>query len=75
LVSVHVPPGLAPQHAALGKVQAGPDPQRQVLSAQVFVFPVQVAFAQQLPSTQFPAQQIPAASPSPSHVVRSCTGR
>lgn len=74
-VSVQAPPGLAPQQAELGNVQAAPVPQRQVLAAQVFVFPVQLAFAQQFPSTQFPEQQMPAASSSASHAVRSCTGR
>lgn len=73
-MSVHVPPGLAPQQAPLGNVQAGPDPQRQVLVAHVFAFPVQLALAQQLPSTQSPSQQMPFASDSAAHRVRSWTG-
>ena len=35
---MQVPPGLAPQQAVLGNVDAEPDPQRQVLPAHVFGF-------------------------------------
>ena len=73
-MSVHAPPGLAPQQAPFGNVHAGPDPQRQVLSVHVFAFRVQLALAQQLPSTHSPSQQMPWASDSVSHRVRSWTG-
>ena len=73
-MSVQVPAGLAPQQAPLGNVQAGLDPQRQVLSAHLLAFPRQLALAQQLPSTQSPSQQMPFAFDSVSHLVRSWTG-
>lgn len=73
-VSTQVPPGLAPQQVGLGKVQAAPAPQRQVLSVQVLDDPRQVALSQQLPSSHLPSQQMPLAIASVLQRVRSSTG-